>query len=106
MTRVLLAALLALPLFLLSGCGELTPCETDLNCVILCECPNGGDGFSSGYRCQQGFCRDGHKDERDCERICQNVVPGLGDDDDVVDDDDDLANDDDSGDDDDSGTLR
>ena len=67
---------------LASGCGDLTPCETPLNCVIACECDNGGAGFGSGYRCVNGTCRDGHHGDRDCERICRNIVPAAGGDDD------------------------
>ena len=101
MSRALPLLLLGLSL-LLPGCGDLTPCEENLQCVILCQCDNGGDGFSAGYRCQAGYCRDGHKNDRDCERICQNVLPSFGDDDDAVDDDDSNADDDDAVDDDDS----
>ncbi len=94
MKRRWLPLLLGL-VFFLPGCGELTPCESNLQCVILCQCPNGGDGFAGGYRCQAGYCRDGHKNDRDCERICQNIVPSFGDDDDSASDDDDSFVDDD-----------
>ena len=88
----------------LTGCGvDLTPCESELNCVILCECANGGVGTAAGYSCTQGFCRDGHVNDRDCGRICSQVIPPLVDDDDATGDDDDGAGDDDSADDDDSG---
>ncbi|MCO4770354.1 MAG: hypothetical protein KDA24_10020 [Deltaproteobacteria bacterium] len=85
----------------LAGCtAELTPCESELNCVILCECSNGGVGTSAGYACTQGTCRDGHINDRDCVRICGQVIPPPVDDDDATGDDDDGAGDDDSGDDD------
>lgn len=90
MNRWVLAFVFALPL---SGCGDLTPCETELNCVIACECDNGGAGFGSGYRCVSGTCRDGHKDDRDCERLCTNIRPPTG----SPGDDDSALGDDDSG---------
>ncbi len=105
-------AILATAALALSGCGNLTPCESDLNCVIACECPNGGFGSAGPYRCSLGYCRDGHADARDCVDICARVIPTFGDDDDdtVGDDDsaddDDALDDDDSADDDDSGGAR
>ena len=97
MSRALTTFLFAI-LLLLPGCGDLTPCESEINCVILCECANGGVGTSSGYRCSSaGYCIDGHKDDRDCSRICSQVVPPpLGNDDDAGAGNDDSAGDDDS----------
>lgn len=95
---------LFLGLLFLGGC-DATSCEEPVDCVILCECPNGADAIGSGYRCVAGTCRDGHAADRDCDRICSNAVPpiGGGDDDDTTA----TGNDDDSGaDDDDSGNRR
>ncbi len=86
-------------LFALSGCGEQTPCESDLDCVILCTCANGVTASGSGYTCRAGGCGDGHLQERDCVDICSRVGsrPGGDDDDATVDDDDSGPGDDDSG---------
>jgi hypothetical protein len=89
------ALLLGLP-----GCGDRTPCEADVDCVILCSCANGSTASGSGYSCQAGGCGNGHLQERDCVDICSRVgsVPAAGDDDDAtVDDDDSGSGDDDSG---------
>jgi|GEM_PF-6931836 len=105
MSRALSALIFGLTLLFGVGCADRTPCETALQCVILCQCSNGGDGFGSGYRCVSGSCVDGHIKDRDCERICQNVIPPVG----VPNDDDSSgAGDDDSAEtgDDDSGAAR
>ncbi len=90
-----LALLLALALALcLTGCADRTPCEADVDCVILCTCANGATASGSGFTCRAGGCGDGHVQARDCVDICSRVgsVPGG-----TSDDDDSGPNDDDSG---------
>jgi len=88
--------------FVLGGCGNLTPCESELNCVIACECPNGAFATAGPYACSLGYCREGHAEARDCVDVCARAIPTFVDDDDAADDDD-SGDDDDAVDDDDSG---
>jgi len=84
-------AMCALGAFLLLGlftaCSvDLTPCESDVDCVISCDCPNGfGEAIVGPFTCRGGTCGARHAQERDCERVCGSQpgsVPSLLDDDD------------------------
>lgn len=93
-------ALGALLLFL-SGCGDFTPCETDLDCVVLCSCANGVTATAGDFQCKPWGCGGGHIEARDCVDTCSRAGSrpvGAGDDDDSGPDDDDSGlDDDDSG---------
>ena len=79
----------------LSGCsGDLTSCESDVDCIILCECPDRDGTVTVGpFSCRAGNCGARHLRERDCERVCSQppgyVPPPDDDDDSSVGDDDD-----------------
>ena len=77
----------------MSGCGsaDLTTCDSDLDCLIICECANRDTALSIGpYPCRAGTCGLAHAEDRDCSRVC-STPPGSG-----PDDDDSAAGDDDS----------
>ncbi len=85
---------------LLTACStDFTPCESDVDCVITCECPDRPGAASVGpFVCRAGTCGARHAQERDCERVCSSQpgsVPSMLDDDDDDDDDDSAAGDDD-----------
>ncbi len=76
----------------LSGCADRTPCDSNLDCVILCSCANGVVASGGDYTCRAGKCGDGHIQARDCVDTCSRAgsVPATaGDDDDSGPDDDD-----------------
>jgi hypothetical protein len=78
---------LLLSLSLLIACStDLTPCESDVDCVIACECPDRpGQAIVGPFACRAGTCGATHAEERDCERVCSSQpgsVPSLPDDDD------------------------
>jgi len=98
-------------LLLLVGCNP-TPCETNLDCLIECQCEGAPASLFVGpYECSGGTCSEAHRRDRDCERPCEDATfrPQVTapDDDDADDDDSGLPGDDDDsglpGDDDDSG---
>ncbi|MEE2828539.1 MAG: hypothetical protein VX498_05085 [Myxococcota bacterium] len=76
----------------LPGCGsaEPTACETDLDCLIICECANRDTAVTIGpYPCRSGNCGPAHAEDRDCSRVCATPpAPGPDDDDSAGDDDD------------------
>jgi len=91
-----LAAFLGLSLGVLGGCAQdLTACETDLDCVIVCECDNRDGTLTVGpFACRAGTCGASHAEERSCERVCGTApsdLPSLDDDDSSSPDDDDSA---------------
>ena len=81
----------------LGGCSvDLTPCESDLDCTILCECPDRDGTITVGpFTCRAGNCGARHAEERSCERTCDTppgyVPPATDDDDSAGADDDDSA---------------
>ncbi|MCP4869924.1 MAG: hypothetical protein GY898_14530 [Proteobacteria bacterium] len=83
---------------LVPGCGgsDYTPCESDIDCLIVCDCPGGGDGLLGPYPCRLGNCGLQHAEDRDCFDGC-GAPPAVQDDDDSAgsSDDDDSAGDDD-----------
>jgi hypothetical protein len=92
-------SVLGLMLFLglVTACStDLTPCESDVDCVITCECPDRpGEAMVGPFVCRAGTCGASHAQERDCERVCSNQpgsVPSIPDDDDSA-----AGDDDDSG---------
>ncbi len=84
----------------LGACREdLTPCEVDLDCLILCDCPfRDGTTTIGPYTCRSGNCGVRHAEDRDCERVCGSGPTLFPDDDDsgTSDDDDSAFDDDDS----------
>lgn len=88
---------LLLFLGLLTGCStDLTPCESDVDCIIACDCPDRtGEAMVGPFVCRAGTCGLSHAQERDCSRVCSSppgTVPSLPDDDDSA-----ASDDDDSG---------
>ncbi len=90
----------ALLVMLLAGCGN-TPCETDLDCLVVCQCANGRIA-TADYACNSvSTCGTSYDADLDCERPCGGPgtkipldLTGDGsddDDDDAVDDDDSAA---------------
>ena len=76
----------------LAGCStaDLTSCETDLDCLIVCECANRDSSLTIGpYPCRSGNCGAAHADDRDCSRVCSTPPPPGPDDDDSAGGDDD-----------------
>ncbi len=78
---------LMLLLGLLTACSaDFTPCESDVDCVITCECPDRpGDASVGPFACRAGTCGARHAQERDCERVCNSQpgsIPSIPDDDD------------------------
>jgi hypothetical protein len=95
--NLLCSAALLLGLSLFGGCNvDLTPCESDVDCVIVCECPNRNGVLTVGpFVCRAGTCGLKHAEERDCSRVCgtqPGYVPPPADDDDSS-----AGDDDDSG---------
>jgi len=82
-------------LLALAGCRtDLTPCESDADCVIFCECANRDGTLTIGpYACRAGTCGAAHAEDRDCVRACSNPPPVFPDDDDSGLDDDDSSGD-------------
>jgi hypothetical protein len=80
-----LAALLGIGLSLsVPGCGgnDYTPCEADIDCLIICDCANGRDAIIGPFPCRAGNCGLQHADRRDCFAGCSGPpFPGQDDDD-------------------------
>lgn len=85
------------------GPGDYTPCESDIDCLIVCDCPGGGDGIIGPFRCRAGHCGPEHADLRDCFGGCGAPPAVQEDDDDSAGTDDDDSG---GGDDDDSAPPR
>lgn len=97
--KTLIPLAVSAALFLLLGMpsctSDLTPCEADFDCLILCECSGVQGTITVGpYACRAGNCGVQHAEERDCARVCSEApgyVPPPSDDDDSAGDDDDSA---------------
>ena len=94
---------------LLMGCNQ-TPCESNLDCLIQCQCPGTTQTLIVGpYECRASYCGERHRRDLTCEDPCdrnftppvdtQDPFPEPDDDDSASADDDDSApaDDDDSG---------
>ncbi len=97
---LLLISVLLLPVSLPGCWGGGEPCEEDVDCLILCECPGLGGFVTVGpYQCRMGTCGAQHSEDLVCLRPCGESFStnvGLDDDDSGADDDDSGADDDDS----------